>query len=154
MGISNPDNAEFRMPFFSLIWKRFLTFRMNAELRINALVNIEIPHSLKYWKQIFFCCMRNSAGQMWKSIPILRIDMELHIELPFDAKYWRKFSASNGIPQSRYGKAFQYSVSTWNSALKLCLMRGIGTNFPLHAEFRCMGIFTELFWNRNRFLRI
>ena len=46
------------------------------------------------------------------------------------------FSAACGIPQCRCGKAFQYSVSTWNSALKFCLMRSNGTNFPLHAEFR------------------
>ena len=66
----------------------------------------------------------------------LRINTELRIEIPLNAEYWNKLSTSCGIPQSRSGKAFQYSVSTRNSALKFPLMRSIGTNFPLHAESR------------------
>ena len=45
-----------------------------------------------------FRFMRNSAVQMWKSVPILRINTELRIEIPLDAEYWNKFSASCGIP--------------------------------------------------------
>ena len=45
----------------------------------------------------------------------------------------------------------QYSASMRNSALDFRFLRSIGTNFPLHAELRSIGIFAELrkMWKSN-----
>ena len=83
----------------------------------------------------------------------LCINSELSIEIPHNLDYWKQFFLLHAeFCSLGCGKAFQYSMSTRNSVLKFCLMRSIGTYFPLHTEFHCIWICTEFRFVENIFI--